>query len=144
MTEKKFKGRLKIQIYVSVAIFLIGVAFLVKSVGVLNPESFASGYQTGLSGGLIGAGLVTFIVRLRILKNSDLFKKEFIKQTDERTVAISKTAMSYTFWISITSIGLVGYHGAFYNEVITKTCSFIVLGMLFVYCIAFWIANKKS
>jgi hypothetical protein len=145
MTEQKFRTQRKVKIAVSALIVVAGAAMGVYSL-LSEPfvQDFSAGFQHGTSLGLIGAGIVTFIQTIIILKNPEKLKKEYIKRTDERAVAVSKSAFQLTYWITFIGLVIGGFVGSFYSETIVKTCCMAICGMLVVYSVCFFIVDKKS
>lgn len=99
MTEQKFINRIKIKIAFAIVIVLAGVAILF-----LPKESLShlvSGYRYGVAGGLFGAGIATIINNLVFLRNKEARQKEFISQTDERNILISKKSLGLSWFITL-------------------------------------------
>ena len=145
MTEQKFKTGRKIKLAICVLITLLGTAMLTISL-VLEPtfEGFSAGFRQGTAFGLIGSGIGTFIANLIILRNTEKLKKEYIKRTDERAIAMSKTAFQHTYWITFIGLIVGGFVGAFFNEIIAITCCAVLFGMLIVYGVCFLAVNSRS
>ena len=146
MTEQKFRAQRKTKLVISIFIAAIGAAmaiFLLLSGPFV--QDFSAGFQFGASLGFIGAGIVTFVQTLIMLKNPEKLKKEYIKRTDERSVSVSKSAFQLTYWITVAGLLIGGFLGSLHGEeLVVKTCCMAACGMLCIYNICFFVVNKKS
>ena len=85
--EKKMRNR---NLY-CVGLIVCGVISLIIGVGNVLPaemSEYASGFYTGVGGGLIAASIITIIRNIRILKNPTKLKEREIYENDERNKMI--------------------------------------------------------
>ena len=107
MTEQQFKRKLIIRIIASAFLFATGIfLFLYFTLrhGIVEPYAFRGHYTYGFIGGITGAGLVTAIKSLVILKVPKFFKKRYIAESDERNKQISLKAWAWAGYLSVYSI----------------------------------------
>lgn len=97
MENITFEKKVKWTIRASIAIALLGVLTVVLWTVFSTQEAdlgFSEGFYVGLGGGLIGAGTVTLIKNLCLLRNKERFHKAEIEFLDERNRFISRRVWS--------------------------------------------------
>jgi len=142
MNEQKFRKRLNFRIFGGAFVIVIGILILIFCLKDL--QAFASGYQIGLGLGLICAGIATIIQTIRTKMKEELFKKLYVKETDERSIAIIKNASSWTVYISFIAFAVAAFISGYYNEMATKVFSLSAIFMIVVYLLARIIAGNRE
>ena len=92
-------------------------------------SDFMEGFYVGAGGGLMGAGLVTAIKKMRYLKVPELKKKQEIIETDERNRMLGLRCWAYAGY----SFFLVLYIGMLFAGLISKTVLTVLLVVGAVY-----------
>ena len=136
----EFKKKLKIRMFVGIALIVLGVAMIVIF-NVIKPRNeFLSSF--GFAFAVVG------VVRLRnyliITKSEERIKAQEISENDERNIAIANKAKSITFTIFV----MVACFGVVVLQLLEKTHMALLLSgalclLLVVYWITYWIVYKK-
>lgn len=136
----EFKKKLRIRMFVGIALIVLGVAMIVIF-NVIKPRNeFLSSF--GFAFAVVG------VVRLRnyliITKSEERIKAQEISENDERNIAIANKAKSITFTIFV----MVACIGVVVLQLLEKTHMALLLSgalclLLVVYWIAYWIVYKK-
>ena len=132
-----FRKKVKLRIWLSFLIALLGFATIgifvlanivdFASIGKTeHMRGFLDGFYTGMGGGLIGAGIVTAVKNIRLLKNPEKFKIAEIAESDERErFIIHKTftaAAFITFVLLLVSTIIAGLYNP--TVFVTLLCAF--------------------
>ena len=136
----EFKKKLKIRMFVGIALIVLGVAMIVIF-NVIKPRNeFLSSF--GFAFAAVG------VVRLRnyliITKSEERIKAQEISENDARNIAIANKAKSITFTIFV----MVACIGVVVLQLLEKTHMALLLSgtlwlLLVVYWITYWIVYKK-
>ena len=136
----EFKKKLRIRMFVGIALIVLGVAMIVIF-NVIKPRNeFFSSF--GFAFAVVG------VVRLRnyliITKSEERIKAQEISENDERNIAIANKAKSITFTIFVMVAGI----GVVVLQLLEKTHMALLLSgalylLLVVYWITYWIVYKK-
>ena len=141
MTEQQFKKKLIIRIILGAFLFITGVyLYLTLRNGISISYAFKKHYTHGFIGGITGAGIVTAIKCLVILKAPKLFKKCYIAESDERNKQISLKAWAWAGYISIYTILVVSF---FMPEEFIKYMLCITCIPLVVYVVVYKVLQVK-
>lgn len=135
--EKKYDKKLKLRIVLSAVIICFGILSIIISVygeskGFFSGDSTMTGYYVGLGGGLIGAGLVTLIKSVILLRNEAKRRKTCLEEYDERNIYLRNCTMTYSGYIMIAVLYAGVFIAGFYNEEIAMLllvimCSYLVV-----------------
>ena len=137
----EFRKKLKTRLYFAVAYIIIGIALIVFSFITENYSEFLSPMGAAL--------LVIGIARLRnhflITKNDETIKKQQIAETDERNIAISNRAKSFSFnlYIILACISVIVLQFMDERE-ISNIIGLTVCALLIIYWVSYFIIRKKS
>jgi len=142
MNEQKFRKRLNFRIFGSSFVIILGILILIFCLK--DFQTFASVYQIGLGIGLIIAGIAALITTIRTIKNAEIFKKVFITETDERTIAIMKNASGFTVYISFIAFAVAAFISGYYNDMATKVFSLCAIFIMVVYILARIITGNRE
>ena len=144
--KMSFKKVLKVKIWVSALIILIGLKclllVLLNQVGDLQSLtskfgvnlvnlSFMQGFYTGFGCALIVAGIAMIIRNVVLLKNDEKFKKAEIDYIDERNRFIKSVTFNTTSYIFLVALAFAVVISGMFNSIVFVT----LLGTLFVYLI---------
>ncbi|RPF47246.1 hypothetical protein EDD70_0013 [Hydrogenoanaerobacterium saccharovorans] len=138
-----FIKKIKLRIFFGFVIAAIGAGTFALALP-NNPaaQTFMSGFYVGTGGGLFGAGLVTAIKNLMYLKNKERFKKQELKETDERNVFVAARSAQFAFYIGIYGLYLATVITGLFNAA-AATVLLWVLGALFlIWLVAYTVCNK--
>ena len=148
ISKKPFDHYVKTKIWLGGLIALTGVVTFILMIGSMygvftnvitsNSESFASGFYTGIGGGLAGAGIATVIKYARLLRNPQKFKMAEIEYHDERNRYIISRTFSLTTFISLFTLllavivfGLID-HGIFITLLFTLGVYAMILFITYI------------
>ena len=136
-----FKKKLNIRLYLAIAYVLIGIATIISAFITNTSNEFFSSFGFAL--------VVIGVARIRnyfiITKSEDNLKKQQIREYDERNIAISNRAKSFSFNLYIILSGIVVIVLQFLKEAQLATIiGTTVCGLILIYWISYWIINKKS
>ncbi len=136
-----FKKKLKTRFYFGVSYIIIGLAMIIVSFVIDTSSEYLSPFGSAL--------LVIGIVRVRnhfiITKNDETIKKQQIIETDERNIAISNKAKSFSFnlYVIAACIAVIVLQILKISELAT-TIGLTVCALLVIYWISYFIIRKKS
>ena len=136
-----FKKKLKTRLYFGISYIILGLALIVVSLVTQSAHEYLSPFGTAL--------LVIGIVRVRnhiiITKNDETIKKQQIRETDERNIAISNKAKSISFSIYIlaTCVAIIVLQILRISELATILGG-SVCALLVIYWVSYFIIHKKS
>lgn len=106
-------------------------------------NSYADGLMFGLSGGMIGGGFATFWSARQRLKDPEKMRVFMIKSTDERVIAISRTAAQMTLWTSIALLYIVLIICAFIEPRISIALTVSACAILTIYSLYIYLFSKR-
>lgn len=140
--EKKFEKKLKLRAALSVMIIAAGVLSLALSVyaeakGFISSEGNMTGYYVGMGGGLMGAGIVTLIKSIVLLKHAEKQRKQRMVEYDERNLYLRSCTMTYSGYIIIGVLYMGVIIFGFYYE----TAAMILLSIMCLYLVVIFIVN---
>lgn len=126
ISNKPFDKYVKNKIWLGGLIALAGIITFILMLSKMNgvfsgiitehDASFASGFYTGIGGGLAGAGIATMIKFSRLLRNPEKYKMAEIEYHDERnryiisrTFAVTTFISLFTLLLAVIIFGLIDY-----------------------------------
>ncbi len=136
-----FKKKLKTRLYLGISYVVIGVAMIIVALTVNGTSEYLSPFGTAL--------LVIGIARIRnyfiITKSDETIKKQQIAETDERNIAISNKAKSFSFnlYVVLACIAVIILQIMKITELAT-IIGMTVCALLVIYWISYFILQKKS
>lgn len=136
-----FKKKLKIRLYTAISYIVLGVALIVIAfITKMENEYFS---PLGFAFAVIGIARVKQY--FLISKNEETIKKQEIRETDERNIAIANKAKSVSFSLYI----LVSCIAIIILQILGKSDLASILGLtvcalLIFYWISYFIIRKKS
>ncbi len=136
-----FKKKLKTRLYFGISYVVIGVAMIIVALTVNGTSEYLSPFGTAL--------LVIGIARIRnyfiITKSDETIKKQQIAETDERNIAISNKAKSFSFnlYVVLACIAVIILQIMKITELAT-IIGMTVCALLVIYWISYFILQKKS
>ena len=136
-----FKKKLKIRLYTAISYIVLGVALIVTAfITKMENEYFS---PLGFAFAVIGIARVKQY--FLISKNEETIKKQEIRETDERNIAIANKAKSVSFSLYI----LVSCIAIIILQILGKSDLVNILGLsvcalLIFYWISYFIIRKKS
>lgn len=136
-----FKKKLKIRFYFGLSYIVIGLAMIIVSFIVDGASEYLSPFGTAL--------MVVGIARVRkhfiITRNDDSIKKQQIAETDERNIAISNRAKSFSFnlYIIAACLTVIVLQVLKISE-LANTIGLTVCALILIYWISYFIISKKS
>lgn len=148
---ENYREKLKLQniLYGIGALALLGIQVLAYT-GVVSPagvserwHSFYNGFIAGAAFGVMALFIVGLIMNLRALRNEKALKKQYIKETDERSRQITvmgKSAGATIFLLlSVPAAIILGY----FNVTVFITCIGCVLALsLLMACSKLYFSRK--
>lgn len=135
-----FKKKLRTRLYFGLAFIVIGIALIIISLVTGNANEFLSPYGTAL--------LVIGLVRIRnyfaVTRNDETILKQQIAETDERNLAISNKARSWSFtiYVIVASIAIIVLQILGYSR-ITSIVGITVCTLILIYWVCYFIIRKK-
>ena len=111
---------------------VLGFMQIIKPVGA--DERWAAmwnGFISGVSMAVVVCMALGFIMNLRALKNDEQLKKLYIKEHDERALAIAQLSGKQSYWFETLGLLLGVIIGGYFNPIISLAC----LGCLLYICI---------
>ncbi len=140
--EKELEGYKKTLKAQNVALILSALAvmcFIVLGfMQIINPvgadERWAAmwnGFISGVSMAVVVCMAIGFIMNLRALKSDEQLKKQYIKEHDERALAIAQLSGKQSYWFETLGLLLGVIIGGYFNPVVSLVC----LGCLLYICI---------
>lgn len=94
-------------------------------------SEFMKGFYTGTGGGLLGAGIVTAMRNMRILKNPEMKKKREIWEFDERNRMLGLRCWAYAGYAMFVLL----YIGMLAGGFIGKTVLLVLIAVAAVYAL---------
>lgn len=137
----EFRKKLKTRLYFAVGYIIIGIVMIIASVITENNNEFLSPMGAAL--------LVIGIARVRnhflITKNDETIKKQQITETDERNIAISNSAKSFSFnlYVIIACIAVIVLQFLKFSDLAT-VIGLTVCALLLIYWVSYFIIRKNS
>jgi uncharacterized membrane protein len=134
----KFIEKTKKRMFYCGLIAVLGVVTALIPKGIF--ADFTQGHQYGVSGGLIGVGIAAFFNKLITLKNKEILQREFIKETDERNIQISRAAYAVSYIITLVLLAVA----SLFLPSETANIFLCILGIsVFSYMICYYIFKNK-
>lgn len=102
--------KVKIRLFLGIVIAAVGAVVVALCLApasangfsfVSHGDSFMEGFYIGTGGGLFGAGIVTAVRQMLLLRNSEKRKKNELEETDERNIFLAARSAQYTFYILV-------------------------------------------
>ena len=132
---EQYRDKLKVQnLLIGIACFLLAVfAFLnaLNEAGVISflppvdgdshHQSMWRGFLTGASSGLLGFFLFGLIRNIRALRDENILKKQYIKDTDERQIKIWTAARALSMQIFVIGGLVAGIISAYFSMTVGIT-----------------------
>lgn len=137
-----FRQKLNIRLYLAIGYIVLGLAMIV----VFNiVETNNSNFLTSWGFALFVIGVVRVRNHLIITKSEERIKKQEIRETDERNIAIANKAKSVSFmvYVFLCCIAVIVLELLQMSEW-TSILSGSVCVMLVIYWISYFIISKRS
>lgn len=135
-TEKTIEKKIKTRIIYCVCLILLGaVALILGTVSSVEISDYASGFYTGVGGGLIAAGIITIIRHIRTLKNKERLREKEVYEKDERNRMIGLKTWSYAGWIMFIALYVGMLIAGFISEIVLNTL--LIVLAVYALCIFF-------
>ncbi|MDR1805906.1 MAG: hypothetical protein LBQ80_03940 [Clostridium sp.] len=142
MTENNFRKWVKIRFAVNAALLATGAALIVlafKRQGGWAPFGLTNGLYWGFAWGIVGNAIAQLIRCISGLKNGKELRKQFVRETDERNIALVKKAWEYTGYISLVALLAVA---AFMSAEVMQALVFAAAGELLLFLLLYLILHK--
>lgn len=137
----EFKDKLKVRLYLALAYIVAGVALIVIFNVTKNGNEYLSTF--GLILAVIGVARTRQY--RRITKSEESVKKQEIRETDERNVAIIHQAKSAAFNIFVILLSIAIIVLQFLSLTVYVQVLFgVVCALLVIYWVSYWIIRKRS
>ena len=136
-----FKKKLKTRLYFGISYIVLGLALIVVSLVTQSAHEYLSPFGAAL----LVIGIVRVKSHIVISRNEESIKKQQIRETDERNLAISNKARSISFnvYIILTSMAIIVLQILRISELATILGG-SVCALLVIYWISYFILHKKS
>lgn len=144
--------RSRAALFAGAAALLLGCAglaalILLETFGLVSIEQklgdFAHGFLFGISGGVIGAGLSTFISAWQRLHNPEKMRKYEIKCHDERNIAIQSAAAKMTLVTAFVLLYVMIVVSAFLRPAVSMALSALTIVLFFMYLLFIRVFSRK-
>ncbi len=134
----QFDKRMKIRLYTAIVMGVIGIALIV--LGFVLGLDMASPF--GLMFFVIG--IARTIQYIRIMKNSEIFKKAQVAEEDERNVLIWTKARSLAFsvYVIVAAVAVVVLYLCGL-DVWGQAVSYSLFGFVLIYWVCYFIISRK-
>lgn len=138
-----FIKKIKLRIFFGFVIAAIGAGtFALALPNNAVAQTFMRGFYVGTGGGLFGAGLVTAIKNLMYLKNKERFKKQELKETDERNVYVYARSAQLAFYIGIYGLYLATVVTGLFNAAAATVLLWVLGASFLIWLITYTVCNK--
>ena len=97
------------------------ISFLPPVDGNSHHQSMWRGFLTGASSGLLGFFIFGLIRNIRALRDDEILKKQYIKDTDERQIKIWTAARALSMQIFVLGGLVAGIIAAYFNTTVGIT-----------------------
>ena len=136
-----FRKKLTIRLYVAIGYIALGIILIATYALLKSDNDFLTSY--GLA--LIVIGIVRIRQYFAIMKNEETLRKQQIKESDERNIAIASKAKSISFYVCIllACVAIIVLEILDRPE-ISAILSVSVCLMLVIYYVTYWIVRKNS
>lgn len=136
-----FKKKLKVRLFTAISYIIFGIALIITFNLIKTNNNFLSSFGFAL----IIIGVVHIRNYIMITKNEETIKKRQIAETDERNIAISSKAKSFSFiiYVILTSISIIILE-LFNKTQLAMILSATVCVLITIYWISYWIISKRS
>ena len=136
-----FRKKLTIRLYVAIGYIALGIILIATYALLKSDNDFLTSY--GLA--LIVIGIVRIRQYFAITKNEETLRKQQIKESDERNIAIASKAKSISFYVCI----LLACVAIIVLEILGRPEISVILSasvcvMLVIYYVTYWIVRKNS
>ena len=132
---------MKIRLYLAIGYIILGIAMIVAFNIIKTDNSFLSSFGFALV--VIGAARIRNY--LLITRNEETLKKQQIKESDERNIAIANKAKSVAFiiYVLLACIAVIVLSILEMTQ-LSMIVSATVCVLIFIYWISYWIISKNS
>lgn len=136
----EFKKKLRTRLYLGVSYIIIGIALIIISLVLENPNEFLSPYGTTLA----VIGLVRIKHYFAVTKNEETIRMREIAETDERNLEISKKAKNYAFnfYVILASVAIIVLQLLHYEQLV-NLLGITVCALITIYWVSYFIIRKK-
>lgn len=139
--NKRFERKIKLRMVISLILVVfgmvsLGVSLYGAAMGMAGSDRI-KGFYSGMGGGLIGAGTITFFRNLILLKNEEKRKIRQLVEYDERNRYLRSSTMTYSGYLMIGILYLGTVFAAFFNESLAVT----LLTILGIYMAVIFMIN---
>lgn len=136
-----FKKKIKIRIGLAISYIVLGIAMIV----VFNIVDTGVEFLSSMGFAVAVIGVARLRQYSRLIKNEDLMKKQEIRESDERNIAISEKARAITLtaYILIACVAVIVLQ-ILKESLLATVISGSVCLILVIYWITYWILRKKS
>ena len=136
-----FKDKLKTRLYLALAYIVSGLTMIV----VFNVMENGNEYLSTLGLILVVLGIARLVRYLRITKTEERMKKQEIRETDERNVAIVYKAKNAAFNVFVIGVSIAIIVLNFLKLTAYMQVLFYVLcALLAIYWVSYFIIAKRS
>lgn len=128
------------KLILSVIYIIVGIVLLVLSI----LEQISDPIYSGFGGALIAVGILQLVRNIKYQTNPEYKQQIDIAANDERNKGIRERAWAITGYIAILSLAIVSL--VFWitdQQTLGQALSICMCGELAIYCIAYFILNKK-
>jgi uncharacterized membrane protein len=124
-------------------LFVIFSVIGIISLTIFSAKNHSNSGFSGFFGAFIGVSAINLHKNRKALRNEKLFKEMYIRNTDERTVAIEREASKAAFYIMMiaVSIGMIAF--TYLNQAVSYTLACVLGVMTIIYLGTHIYYNKK-
>ena len=142
---KNYKQKLKVRIIFSAIVSIILIAvMIVTNLGIIKSVTdFSKGFVDGFCVSLIVGMILSIIKYIRLLKNKELLKKEYIKENDELTKNILAEAGANEYYFIIVGLLVGTIVGGYINKYIFWSFYIALMYYCFTRAILFKVHKRK-
>ena len=142
---KNYKQKLKIRIIFSaiVSIILIVLMIVTHSGIIQSVSDFSKGFVDGLSASLMVGMILSIIKYIRLLKNKEMLKKEYIKENDELTKNILAETGTNEYYFIIVGLLVATIVGGYIHKYIFWSFYIALMYYCFTRAILFKVHKMK-
>lgn len=138
--RKKYENRLKVYAFMCL---ILPFTFFIMRFRFDGGSDFSQGLVTGVFSGAMLAAIFFLARTFAILHDEEKLKKQYVEETDERNIAISKETMRTASMISLFVTGIAVIITGFINEIISITlCTDMIVGIV-ITCVVQTYYKKK-
>jgi len=143
MSKNEYKRQLVFKIVGCGMLTLIGIAMVIMQYIV---DSANSAFTIALAWSFASLFLALTLGYTWILKKQNWFDKQYVRETDERAIHISRRASFLTIIITSVALLIGGYAMSFFQEHAEKAYTMLIVagGLVTLYSIIYWILSRKN